>query len=53
MDDLVIIGNISQFVCSIIDQLNWKFSLKDMNTLHYFLGVEVLPTQDNIFFVLA
>jgi hypothetical protein len=49
MDDLIIIGNISQFVCSIIDQLGWKFSLKDTSTLHYFLGVEVLLTQDNIF----
>jgi len=49
MDDLVIIGNISQFMCSIIDQLGWKFSLKDIGTLYYFLGVEVLPTQDDIF----
>ena len=49
VDDLVITGNNSKFVSSIVEQLGWKFSLKDMGSFHYFLGVEVLPTQDGIF----
>jgi hypothetical protein len=49
VDDLVITGNNSDFVNSIVKQLGWKFSLKDMESLHYFLGVEVIPTLGGIF----
>lgn len=36
VDDLVITGNQSQFVVSIINQLGENFSLKDMGLLHFF-----------------
>lgn len=49
VDDLVITGNDLTFVGSIVRQLSSKFLLKDMGTLHYFLGVEVLPTCAGIF----
>lgn len=45
----MITRNNSTFVSSIVEQLDWKFSLKNMGSLHYFLGVEVLPTWDGIF----
>jgi len=45
----VITGNNSDFVNSIIKQLGWKFSLKDMGSLHFFLGMEVIPTPGGIF----
>uniref|UniRef100_A0A2N9H7X1 Reverse transcriptase Ty1/copia-type domain-containing protein n=1 Tax=Fagus sylvatica TaxID=28930 RepID=A0A2N9H7X1_FAGSY len=49
VDDLVITGNNSTFVASIIKQLGAKFSLKDMGLLHFFLGIEVVPTQAGLF----
>ena len=49
IDDLVIIGNNNNFVASIIKQLGDHFSLKDMGLLHFFLGVEVVPTQAGLF----
>ena len=45
VDDLVLIVNDSSFVQSIVTQLGTKFLLKDMGTLHYFLGMKVLPTH--------
>jgi hypothetical protein len=45
----VITGNNSIFVASIIKQLGDMFSLKDMGSLHFFLGIEVIPTQTGLF----
>ena len=49
VDDLVIIGNDSTFVHTIIQQLSSNFLMKDMGTLHYFLGVEVISTRACLF----
>ena len=49
VDDLIIIGNDPSFVSSIIDQLGNRFSLKDMGQLHFFLGMEVIPTTKGLF----
>uniref|UniRef100_A0A2N9F5Y1 CCHC-type domain-containing protein n=1 Tax=Fagus sylvatica TaxID=28930 RepID=A0A2N9F5Y1_FAGSY len=49
VDDLILTGNNSTFVTSIIDQLGQKFSLKDLGPLHFFLGVEVIPTKEGLF----
>ena len=49
VDDLVITGNNSSFVASVIQQLGAMFSLKDMGFLHLFLGVEVIPTNGGLF----
>ena len=45
VDDLILTGNNSTFVASIIDQLGQKFSIKDLGSLHFFLGVEVIGPQ--------
>nr|KAJ0202832.1 hypothetical protein LSAT_V11C500269820 [Lactuca sativa] len=42
VDDIIITGNNSTVVASIIQKLNSLFSLKDIGQLHYFLGVEVV-----------
>lgn len=34
---------------NIIQQLGRKFSLKDLGPLHFFLGIEVIPTQNGLF----
>jgi hypothetical protein len=49
VDDLIITSNNSHFAASIIQQLGRKFSLKDLGPLHFFLGIEVIPTQNGLF----
>ena len=49
VDDLAIIGNNSILVADIIKQLGDTFSLKDMGSLNFFLGIEVIPTQAGLF----
>ena len=49
VDDLVITGNNSILVATIIKQLGDMFSLKDMGSLHFFLGIEVLLTRAGLF----
>jgi hypothetical protein len=49
VDDLVITGNNTLLVAQIIQQLGDMFSLKDMGPLHFFLGVEVIPTRTGLF----
>jgi len=36
VDDLIITGNNSVFVASIVDHLGQKFSIKDLGSLHFF-----------------
>jgi len=48
-DDLLITGNSSSFIRQVIDSLSKRFSIKDLSHLHYFLGVEVIPTTHGIF----
>jgi len=49
VDDLVITGSDTQFVGHVVTALGTWFSLKDMGLLHYFLGVEVIPTHAGLF----
>jgi hypothetical protein len=49
VDNLVITGNTLSFVQSVIQQLGVLFSLKDLGSLHYFLGIEVIPTPVGLF----
>lgn len=49
VDDLVVTCSDLHLVSTIIDKLGTCFSLKDMNQLHLFLGIEVIPTTFGIF----
>jgi hypothetical protein len=49
VDDLVIIRNNSTFVANIIKQLGAMFSLNDMGSLYFFLGIKVTPTRAGLF----
>jgi len=49
VDDLIITGNNSVFVASIVDHLGQKFSIKDLGSLHFFLGMEAIPTAASLF----
>jgi len=48
VDDLLLTGNNGRFLSSFIAALSSRFSVKDIGSLHYFLGVEVLPTSASL-----
>lgn len=39
--DIIITGNNPSHIQHIKDHLNTVFSIKDLGTLHYFLGIEI------------
>ncbi|KAK1408451.1 hypothetical protein QVD17_40235 [Tagetes erecta] len=49
VDDIIITGPNSTLVETFINSLANRFSLKDLGTLSYFLGVEVIPHTDGLF----
>ncbi|WMV09979.1 hypothetical protein MTR67_003364 [Solanum verrucosum] len=48
VDDLIITGSDSDFITTFIHTLDQQFSLKDLGSLNYFLGIEVSPTSYGI-----
>ena len=44
VDDLVITSSEPSLIEHIIQELNCKFSTKDLDSLNYFCGMEALPT---------
>lgn len=49
VDDLVLTGNNDSFIQHIVSVLASRFSVKDLGSLSYFLGVEVLRDSDTCF----
>jgi len=49
VDDIIITGNSSIKVNECIAALAHTFSIKDLGNLHYFLGVEVIPSIAGLF----
>uniref|UniRef100_M1CY31 Reverse transcriptase Ty1/copia-type domain-containing protein n=1 Tax=Solanum tuberosum TaxID=4113 RepID=M1CY31_SOLTU len=48
VDDLIITGSDSDFITTFIHILDQQFSLNDLGSLHYFLGIEVSPSSNGI-----
>ncbi|XP_049350413.1 uncharacterized protein LOC125815055 [Solanum verrucosum] len=48
VDDLIITGSDSDFITTFIYILDQQFSLKDLGSLNYFLGIEVSPSSNGI-----
>lgn len=48
VDDILITGTSSSMVSSLIGQLGQEFSIKYLGSIHYFLGVEVVPHSKGI-----
>lgn len=46
VDDIIITGNNIKSIHSLVSQLNFVFSLKDLGDLDYFLGIEVQRQKD-------
>jgi hypothetical protein len=49
VDDLVMTGSDPPSITRFIATISTKFSIKDLGSLHYFFGVEVLPTSSGLF----
>lgn len=48
MDDIITTGANSDFLSSINSHLRYRFEVKDLGPLHYFLGIEVHRDQSMI-----
>ncbi|XP_016168266.1 uncharacterized protein LOC107610775 [Arachis ipaensis] len=46
VDDIIVTGESEDTIKQVIEQLNAKFALKDMGSLHYFLGIQVTNTSN-------
>uniref|UniRef100_A0A2N9IQM4 Integrase catalytic domain-containing protein n=1 Tax=Fagus sylvatica TaxID=28930 RepID=A0A2N9IQM4_FAGSY len=49
VDDIVLTSNTPTYLDHLITQLNTVFDLKDLGTLHYFLGLQVSRTPNNLY----
>ncbi|KAK2992068.1 hypothetical protein RJ640_026586 [Escallonia rubra] len=49
VDDIIVTGNSSTQITSLINSLRFEFSLKDLSQFHYFLGIEVSYAQIGLF----
>jgi len=50
VDDLLLIGNNSTLLCHLITLLNSEFKIRDLGSMHYFLGIEVTKTATELMF---
>ena len=49
VDDIILTGSNEHFLESFVRQLSSEFAMKDLGPLHYFLGIEVVPTPTGLF----
>ena len=49
VDDFILIGNDLGFINKFFSQLATRFSIKDLSSLSFFLGVKVIPFEDGVF----
>nr|KAJ0213981.1 hypothetical protein LSAT_V11C400194770 [Lactuca sativa] len=49
VDDFVLTGNNNSFLDSFVSSQAKRFSIKDLGSLHHFLGVEVIPVSTGLF----
>lgn len=49
VDDIILTGNDTPFLIKLIEQLSSRFVMKDLGVLHYFLGIEVITTEQGLF----
>ena len=49
VDDIIITGSASQAISDVIHALAREFDIKDLGSLHYFLGIQVTHRQDGLF----
>lgn len=50
VDDIIVTGNHQASIDQFVTDLDTRFPLKDLGPLNYFLGIEVSPTSNGLFF---
>lgn len=48
VDDIIVTGSEPTVLTSLISSLSTRFSLKDLGSLHYFLGIQVTRNADGL-----
>jgi len=46
VDDIIIVSSVPATITELLQLLNNDFAVKDLGSLHFFLGIEVLPVKD-------
>ncbi|XP_026400358.1 uncharacterized protein LOC113296260 [Papaver somniferum] len=49
VDDIIITGNSTEYISQFINHLKTYFPIKDLGSLHYFLGLQVKRNSENLF----
>lgn len=49
VDDLIVTGSSYSALAAFLAAISHRFSFQDLGDLHYFLGVEVVPTASGLF----
>lgn len=49
VDDVLVVGNNADEIRRVKEHLNEKFSIKDLGYVKYFLGVEIIKTDNGLF----
>jgi len=48
VDDIIIVSSVSTAIDELLQLLSTNFAVKDLEKLHYFLGIEVIPVKDGL-----
>jgi accessory colonization factor AcfC len=48
VDDTILTGSSSQAVDALLRDLKTEFALKDLDSLHYFLGIQVMKKDNGV-----
>ncbi|XP_019167813.1 PREDICTED: uncharacterized protein LOC109163518 [Ipomoea nil] len=48
VDDIIMLGNDSELLLSLLNQLSTTFKIRDLGTPTFFLGIETIPVKDGV-----
>jgi hypothetical protein len=48
VDDIIIVSSVPAAITELLQLLGTDFVVKDLGSLHYFLGIEVIPVKDGL-----
>jgi len=48
VDDIIIVSSVPAAITELLQLLGTDFEVKDLGSLHYFLGIEVIPVKDGL-----
>jgi hypothetical protein len=48
VDDIIIVSSVPAAITELLQLLGTDFAVKDLGSLHYFIGIEVIPVKDGL-----